>query len=200
MARVWKLERSFAVVLYRILHATFVIVALSADAEATYFYDFEEAGTGDVLATLELSNLPATFRDFNTLTFTPEGEAIFGLGPIYQGSIEWQAGGLGSVVSSDNAGGLIADSEFGVAWFDLFPPYAAVPPDGSPPGYFAIQFGVRNVGSSRDGLGIFDSNFLGIFIDGTFRIVPEPTSIYLSGLAFLAAANLRMRRLRAFCA
>ena len=50
---------------------------------ATYGYArtslFQEVGTNDVLAILELSNIPASSGDIIDFSFTPAGDAIFGL-------------------------------------------------------------------------------------------------------------------------
>ena len=56
--------------------------------EASLLYDFEEEGTGTVLATLHLAGLPATRDEVLGLFFTPQGQVLFGYGPTYPGTFD----------------------------------------------------------------------------------------------------------------
>ena len=49
-------------------------------------YEFIEVDSKDVLATLELSALPATHEHFVDLTFSESGDAVFGLGSTFPGT------------------------------------------------------------------------------------------------------------------
>ena len=45
--------------MFRITMASLAVAMMSANSQAQLFYDFIEGGYGEVLATLELSSLPA---------------------------------------------------------------------------------------------------------------------------------------------
>lgn len=76
----------FPSILPRIALVYIVVFIPSGASRAELSYDFVQDGTGDVLATLELSKLPATHNELNGLTFTPTGEALFGYTSPYTGS------------------------------------------------------------------------------------------------------------------
>ena len=66
-----------------------VIGLETSPALASVAYDFVQDGSGSVLATLELSSLPARHTEVVGLTFTAAGNAIFGLGQgLYSGSFD----------------------------------------------------------------------------------------------------------------
>ena len=77
---------------------------LAPSVEGQVFYEFEQSSTGDILATIELTQLPADVDDITELTFTPSGEAFFGLGPVYSGAFDRPVSGF--AISDDGAGGL----------------------------------------------------------------------------------------------
>ena len=80
---------------------------MSARSEAQLFYDFVEFPSGNVLATLELTSLPATHAEVAGLTFTPAGEAILGYATPYSGSFDTSFG----MLSDDGIGGLQGTSD-----------------------------------------------------------------------------------------
>ena len=71
-----------------IISASLALLVTSAHCQAQELYNFVQAGTGDILATLDLTTLPATHTDVAGLTFSTKGEAIFGLGPVYTGTFD----------------------------------------------------------------------------------------------------------------
>ena len=66
-------------------------------ATASQLYNFEATGT--ILATLELSNLPATESEILGLTFSPAGETRYGLGPVYLGNFDTASHPVDEMVS-----------------------------------------------------------------------------------------------------
>ena len=65
----------------RTLVACLALVIHSANSNAQNSYDFVDAGTSDVLATMELRPfLQVSVEDMVAFSFSPEGDAIFGLG------------------------------------------------------------------------------------------------------------------------
>jgi hypothetical protein len=68
--------RSLAIVLI----ACPAILGTSRASASIVTYNFNESGSGDVLAVLQLSALPASPAEINSLTFTAAGDAIFGFG------------------------------------------------------------------------------------------------------------------------
>ena len=86
----------------RIVMPCFVVTITSASSEAQLLYDFVESPSGDVLATLELTSLPATHAEVAGLTFTPAGEAIYGYTGLYSGSFDTSF----AMLLDDGIGGL----------------------------------------------------------------------------------------------
>ena len=119
----------------RIIAACLAVAMMSASSQAQLLYDFIEDGTDVVLATLELSMLPATHTIEVELTFTPLGRGdIRATRPLYLGSFDTQSG-PGMAVIDDGAGGLVGDMGF-VIWTDDDPPDSSVPPIGDPGRFF----------------------------------------------------------------
>ena len=56
-----------------LLLACVTVAMMTTRTDAQLFYNFVEQTSHDVIATLELSSLPATLSEFQGLTFTPEG-------------------------------------------------------------------------------------------------------------------------------
>ena len=72
--------------------------------QAQRFFDFVsdirgEPGEDEVLARLELAQLPANHEDVVSLTFTEAGQALFLLGPVYQGEFDRTANQVGITVA-----------------------------------------------------------------------------------------------------
>ena len=173
--------------------ACLAVAMMSASSHAQVLYDFINDGTGEVLARLELAMLPATKTIEKELTFTPRGEAIFGLGPLYLGSFDTQSG-PGRAVIDDGAGGLVGDMGF-VTWTDDDPPYASVPPIGEPALLFRLEF-------SDDTNTLLDSIVLedvaGSLTEraGEWRLVPEPSGFAIVGAAVFVCSGIGRRRKR----
>ena len=113
----------------RSLWSRFLLICLSVvfvcnRTEASLFYDFEEDGTGAVLATIELASLPATHTEVLGLTFSDAGQAIFGFGPTYLGTFDTSATGtdIPSEWIDDGMGGLSAPSPALEVRFNDFDP------------------------------------------------------------------------------
>lgn len=69
------------------LLAAISIAATSTCAHAQFLYDFHSNAEGNpVLATLEISSFPARHPQIVSLSFTPEGDGIFGFGSMYDGT------------------------------------------------------------------------------------------------------------------
>ena len=97
----------------RMMMACLAVAMMSVSSQAQRFYDFIEGGTGDVLATLELSSIPATHTEVVELTFTPAGETLFGYSSPYTGIFD---GNDGPFVD-DGTGGLDGGVQYeGVLW------------------------------------------------------------------------------------
>jgi hypothetical protein len=164
--------------------AALALALLCSPAEADFVYNFEEDFTGNVLATLELSSLPATHSEVVSLEFSMDGEAIFGVLGLYSGTFD----------TTDDA--FIADGADGLA--------------GSGPGTFSSIFDldpaiVDAVFFELNASGIvgedrINANFgpdsAPIFALGDWRTtaaVPEPTSTALIVMG-LGGVLLKRRR------
>ena len=170
-----------------ILAAYIAVVMMSATSQAGLVFEFVQDGTGDVLVTLELTSLPATHSEVAGLTFTPAGEAIFGLGSVYGSTFDSTS--AGQTVVSDGFGGLTSSGGL----TRIF--------DNSPPAGNSFTVTVDNItngggGTPFDDLEYFDSFGSLVTAQGTFTAVPEPSSFLfmgLVGIAMGAASYCRQR-------
>ncbi len=178
----------------------FILLAFAASPTSTsaqVFYNFVQSPSGDVLATLELSSLPATHSEVVGLTFTPAGDAIFGLGSSYTGVFTQSAGAF----QDDLQNGLISSSSPNPAEFsDISPTIPQVstnPSVSNPVVNFVLRAGAI-VGQQDDGMVLVDSNINFFRADGSWIAVPEPASAFLSltATAFVACAPRRKARRR----
>lgn len=87
-----------------------LLALLCNRTEASLLYNFEEKGTGTVLAILELASLPATHTEVLGLTFTPAGQKIFGFGETYPGTFDTTGGDTPAQMIADGIGGLRSTS------------------------------------------------------------------------------------------
>lgn len=163
---------------------------ISADAKAQLFYSFVEHESDQVLATLELSALPATHREVVGLTFTPVGETIFGFGPTYTGTFDGSDGE--PAITDDGDGGLAAG--IGSVIFDLDAPDQT--------GDWRLDAIMDNLNDDlRDVLDKYvstpNSAFPPVRVTGNWRRVPEPSSAVLFvGIGLMGAYAVRLRRRR----
>ena len=175
-----------------LLLACITVAMMTTRTDAQLFYDFVEQTSQDVIATLELSSLPATLSEFQGLTFTPEGEALFGLGPEYLGDFDSDSSN-GSVAVDDLEGGLEGLPQ-NVRWIDTNPPYSLIPPLELP-----TKFIILEVLSGHHGTASFlildeENNFIRAM--GDWSLVPEPSNLSLIGVAVLFGTGMGRRRKR----
>lgn len=170
-----------------LIMACVATAVMTSSCEAQLFYDFVHGGTGDVLATLELTALPATHEEIVGLTFTPAGETFFGYVSPYAGVFDstqepWE---------DDGAGGLTAPSG-GSKIFDVDPPASSLHPNG---GTFRFSMGVAP-DPGHDSFSVDPDSFSDpeILTVGDWRLVPEPSALLLFCLGALGAAALGRRR------
>lgn len=165
------------------------VVVMSYDASAQLLYDFLEDGTGTLLATLELSSLPATHEEVVALTFTPQGEVILGFGPTYDGGFDVTSGSF----VADGAGGLTGSVD-GSSIFDFTPEQSILLPNGT----FLFRLDANPPGSPLDFMTAFPEIGIGnpIGASGNWRLVPEPSLTGLCLIAVLFGVPTTRRRKR----
>jgi PEP-CTERM motif len=150
-------------------------------------YDFIQDGTSDILATISTNGAdPFTHADVIGLTFTAEGDAIFGVGTSDVSSF---LSSTGASLTYDGFGGLEGTGT-GQNGFLLMDP----PPPHDPP----IQFGQMTLhagGTDPDSISLESDDLppmdpvTGVWV----LVVPEPGT---AALGALAAAGLLMARRR----
>ncbi|MAT70346.1 MAG: hypothetical protein CMJ58_12575 [Planctomycetaceae bacterium] len=190
------------------------IPACCEGARAAATYEFVDSDTGQVLARLELRQLPATAPDVLSLTFTAAGEATLGYGGGYAGTFDGMDlfdttampvfgqpppvyTGPPPAFIDDGLGGLGPYTATNYEWiFDSDPPLATVDAANA-----VVRVSLR-VGSvaGLDGISIDrdikfggDGTFLGAVAWGDWRLhaVPEPSAVTLA-LALLGVAATRL--------
>lgn len=163
---------------------------------ASLLYDFVQDGTGEVLATWELTSLPAGFEEVVGLTFTPAGDAIFGFGAVYAGEFDHYAA---STARDDGAGGLSHSglNPFGGWVFDednVPPTTKAADPLGPRLNLFytdaAGQDRLRYTYTQPNG----EPAEIAAYGDWRLATVPEPTSLALVAFGSLAPVCRGRRR------
>lgn len=99
-------------------------VLLSAPAsvtEAALVYEFIQTETNDLIATIELTSLPAQHTEIGSLTFEPTGTTLFGYSGLYRGAFDrtgTTVGGQFPFVGDDGSGGLaMTPRGTGRVWF-----------------------------------------------------------------------------------
>jgi hypothetical protein len=171
-----------------------IIVALtfafmSDRADASLFYDFEEDGTGTVLATLELASLPATHTEVLGLTFTLAGQAVFGYGPTYVGVFDTSI----FAFVDDGSGGLESSYSPSIraSLLDQNPPFSPIAAGGNA---FELIAG-------RAVVEPLDEMLMGGFVYGDvpdaygdWVVVPEPSCLVLAVSAVLVGVGVGRRR------
>jgi hypothetical protein len=184
-----KVRSAFQAMMCRMMMACIALTVMSASSEAGLFYDFVEDGTGNVLATLELSSLPATHTEVVGLTFTPAGEAIFGLGPTYTGIFDNSFPTGGSLVD-DGSGGLKGEPNL-VDIVDFDPPESDPNPLTPPLSQLVIRVpsdsNLNQLDAIMDNL---NDDLREVQAVGQFHFVPEPTSFALFLTAVLCGGGM----------
>ena len=146
------------------------------------FYDFVQGDGGAVLATLELPGLPATHDDVVSLTFTPEGMGIFGLGSPYMGAFELTNPVESEVVEKSpgllGCTGCTTDTQF----IDSTPPIGFE---------FILQFSNQDNGSEIRFSTDDTAQLVNAF--GEWQLIPEPSSLLLWALASMGMLVSRRR-------
>jgi hypothetical protein len=163
--------------------AIFLAAAIlpSSVTTAQHLYNFVDQPSGNVMAVLELSALPALHTDFVSLTFSPIGESFFGLGTTYSGQFD-QTGGSNYPVVEVTPGNLGCACDFGedgTDFADWDPPIGEVMLLG-----FANPIDLDIIGYDGDE---FDG---GVVASGNWIAVPEPILVP-HGLWFFCLAITR---------
>ena len=163
----------------------------------TLVYNFEQAGTGAVLAQLELSMLPATHEEVVNLTFTSAGQELFGYNfAVYPGTfattcIPFIDDGMGGLTGSDYC---FTESPY-IQSHD--PPQSSLSPIPTRSFHMTAFDQDMLVMWSFDELdddAPHDSHHdLFVTANGDWRIVPEPTSHLLVSWSALVVAWLSSR-------
>jgi|GEM_PF-3997796 len=150
-------------------------------ANAQTEYQFERENSGEVLAILRLSSLPATHNEILSLSFTPAGEALYGFGPNYAGAFDTTDDRGDSVTVADNGSGELLCIDCNqvqqVSFIDNDPPPAT---GGFPDAIFSINL--------FDDVSTLTRNGTPFRAAGNWVIaVPEPSSMSVCiGLALMA--------------
>jgi hypothetical protein len=186
MTNVKTAKSAYRALMRCIVIPSFVVTITSASSEAQLLYDFVESPSGDVLATLELTSLPATHAEVAGLTFTPAGEAIYGYAGLYSGSFDTSFGmllddGIGGLQGNGDgtSEGNVRDSTPPLSQFSMFGPlnFLLVADDNVNEDTIALSLLVGDVGVTIESV-------------GDWRLVPEPSSIGLCLTAILFGAGL----------
>ena len=200
MTRIDTAKSPYQAIMGRIPMACFVVAIMSASSEAQFLYDFVEFPSGDVLARLELTSLPATHAEVATLTFTPSSKSIFGYDTQYSGSFDTSF----AMFLDDGVGGLQGNGG-GIS-------IGSVGDNNPPPGLLAISVHplrpsdvalvpvnpVRLSLAADDNLNedmikvFYFHGDVGTSVErvGDWRLVPEPSSIGLCLTAILFGVGL----------
>jgi hypothetical protein len=186
MTNVKTAKSAYRALMRCIVMPSFVVTITSASSEAQLLYDFVESPSGDVLATLELTSLPATHAEVAGLTFTPAGEAIYGYAGLYSGSFDSSFGmllddGIGGLQGNGDgtSEGNVRDSTPPLSQFSMFGPlnFLLVADDNVNEDTIALSLLVGDVGVTIESV-------------GDWRLVPEPSSIGLCLTAILFGVGL----------
>lgn len=168
--------------------ASLMLVIMAGNSEAQLQYNFEQQGTGIVLATLELSSLPATHTEVVELTFSSTGQSIFGYPAIFPGTFELTF----MTIVEDGIGGL-GELEGAELW-DFDAPRPSTHPMGGT-SLVNLQFwstvGFDSIDVTDDRPGFIDYD---IGVNGDWRLVPEPSSFAMCLLGAFFVSRWTVRR------
>ena len=175
--------------------AILLFVLPTTSCPAQHFFDLVQEGTGDVLATLELFAVPAvTLTDVAGLTFTSEGDALFGFGVgAYSGVFDQMSSGPIDVSPWGELHGPLAN--FVPTIEDLNPPASSTDPGFTNP-RLILRF--QNVDFTASTFGIIYGNTFAqttISAKGNWLSpIPEPSGVMLSIVGVLFGTVVRRRR------
>ena len=159
--------------------AALALALLCSPAEADFVCNFEEDGTGNVLATLELSSLPATHSEVVSLLFSLDGEAIFGVLGLYSGTFDT----TNDAFIADGADGLAGSGAGTISSiFDFDPAIVDA--------VFLELNASGNVGEDRINVN-FGPDSDTTFAFGDWTVVPEPSSALLLLIGLLGFVRRR---------
>lgn len=160
-----------------------ILLSHTADTHAALVYEFVQQGTGDVIAYWELSSLPAGHEEVLSLTFTPIGETMFGLGETYAGEFD---GWVQNKATDDGMGGL-GDDEGNMILPSIFD-LEDVPISSLAVGANETTMNLRyGNGAGEDRIWYSFDSPGSIIADGDWRLVgvPEPSTFVLAVLGLL---------------
>lgn len=165
-----------------------VTLAVSCTNSWATSFDFVEATSDVVMARLHTDGTdPFDHSNITDLTFTPEGDSLFGFGVgAYLGMFDSTF--AANQWTSDGSGGLTTvDSMVSGIFFDDTPPPSTVLIDASTP-IFSLR-----VEPSFSGRMEFVDGTLPDFIavQGTWQLVPEPSSLTLFTLGLVVFRRYR---------
>ena len=179
-----------------LLIASCIFFVQSTNCLASSIFDLVQEGTGDVLATLELSSVPASSAsDIVGLSFSAEGNAIFGFGVgAYPGTLDSVLGGPVSASPTGILRGPVVNAVPNI--IDSNPP-----PSSTAPGYVTPELVLRfqNADLTANSISMIyrDLNFLGNFVlaRGVWQSpIPEPTTCTLTLMGICLAMTRRKSR------
>lgn len=173
----------------RTLTLAVCLATLTTNVQASHVYEFIQEGTGDTLAYWELSSLPAGHEEVISLTFTPIGEAMFGLGEHYDGEFD---GWVQDQAMDDGMGGLgnSGNHEIDPSIFDVEDAPISTLAIGANEATMNLRYGT-DPGEDRIWYS-FDSPG-SIIADGDWRLVavPEPHTLAILSTSVLICALRR---------
>ena len=163
---------------------TLLLVCLHSVCQAQLSYEFIDAEESTVLATLELSALPAGIDEFLTLRFTDAGEDLFGLGSVYAGTFDHMTHHRSEFQEDRfSPGGLAGRDAFGsefATMIDDDPPLSAAFP--GPHEQFSL---FASPWEQLDHIRLLNEDDTEIYRVGDWQLVPEPHPSTLTFILFL---------------
>ena len=176
-----------------------IFICFTAVSKADIVFNFVEASSGNTLAVIELSQLPADETSVQSLSFTPAGQLALGLPATYAGQFDFVAAADGPLganrfgnILSDGSGGLIGSgSIFGDAALTDLQPDQSTLQAGAGTEALVLRFL-----PAQDSIILRSGNenlAPSIAIAGQFIAVPEPTSFIVLGLG-VSALLIRRRK------
>ena len=173
-----------------------ITICMTSALHADLIFNFVETASGDTLAVLKLTELPADETSVQSLEFTAAGQLVLGLSPTYGGQFDFVGAatgpaGLGNILS-DGSGGLTGYGPiFGDAGLtDLDPDQSTLQANA---GTDSLELSFQ---PTQDFITLRPININfdpSIQIAGQFVSVPEPSSLLIVGLGMAALIGKRRR-------